>query len=137
MALIKFNSIGGYGVGESNSLVVDANGNVSANFLSANNTATLANTGIANLTVTGNADLQGTTNANVFSTISITASTSNISNLSVNNFSAVQSADLGDVGNVTITNGTNGQYLQTDGTGNLNWSTIPLPGNTISNPVIQ
>ena len=30
------------------------------------------------------------------------------------------------VGNLHITGGTNGQYLQTDGAGNLDWNTIPL-----------
>ena len=35
---------------------------------------------------------------------------------------------LGDVGNVKITGGTTGQYLQTDGTGNLSWSTVTSSG---------
>jgi hypothetical protein len=34
--------------------------------------------------------------------------------------------DLGAVGNVKITGGTDGQYLQTDGTGNLVWDTVEL-----------
>ena len=33
-------------------------------------------------------------------------------------------ANLGAVGNVKITGGTSGQYLQTDGTGNLSWTSV-------------
>jgi hypothetical protein len=34
---------------------------------------------------------------------------------------------LGDVGNVKITGGTTGQYLATDGTGNLSFQTVTVP----------
>jgi hypothetical protein len=47
------------------------------------------------------------------------------------NLTASGSTNLGPIGNVTITGGSNGQYLRTDGTGNLNWST--LSPNTIFN----
>ena len=40
-------------------------------------------------------------------------------------------ANLGSVGNVTITGGSNGQYLRTDGNGNLSWQTIST--SSISN----
>jgi hypothetical protein len=33
-------------------------------------------------------------------------------------------SDLGNIGNVRITGGSSGQYLKTDGTGNLNWDTV-------------
>ena len=42
-------------------------------------------------------------------------------NASVANLSVTTSANLGAVGNVIITGGTNGYVLQTDGSGNLNW----------------
>jgi hypothetical protein len=42
--------------------------------------------------------------------------------ITANNFVATTSANLGDVGNVTILGGTNGYVLQTDGTGNLTWT---------------
>jgi hypothetical protein len=42
--------------------------------------------------------------------------------ITANNFVATSSANLGDVGNVTILGGTNGYVLQTDGTGNLTWT---------------
>lgn len=33
-------------------------------------------------------------------------------------------SNLGNVGNITITGGSSGQYLTTDGTGNVNWATV-------------
>jgi hypothetical protein len=47
---------------------------------------------------------------------------------------------LGNVGNVKITGGTNGQYLQTDGTGNIGWSAGGGSGNGVvggSNTQVQ
>ena len=41
-------------------------------------------------------------------------------------------SNLGPVGNVTITGGTNGYYLQTNGSGTLTWAAVPT-GTTISN----
>jgi hypothetical protein len=40
---------------------------------------------------------------------------------------------LGNVGCVNITGGSNGQYLQTDGTGNLDWATLTVNTANISN----
>ena len=45
-----------------------------------------------------------------------------LSLITANNFVATSTANLGDVGNVTITGGTNGYVLQTDGAGNLTWT---------------
>ena len=42
--------------------------------------------------------------------------------LTANNFVVTSTANLGDVGNVTITGGTSGQYLTTDGAGTLSWA---------------
>ena len=42
-------------------------------------------------------------------------------NASVANLSVTNSANLGAVGNVIITGGTNGYVLQTDGSGTLSW----------------
>lgn len=44
--------------------------------------------------------------------------------LTVNNFVATSSANLGNVANLAITGGSNGYYLQTDGTGNLTWANV-------------
>ena len=46
------------------------------------------------------------------------------------NLTANGVVNLGNVGNVHITGGSNGQYLSTDGTGNLSWDSI---GNIASN----
>ena len=43
-------------------------------------------------------------------------------NYFLGNISVTSSANLGNVGNVIITGGTNGYVLQTDGTGNLSWA---------------
>jgi hypothetical protein len=43
-------------------------------------------------------------------------------NYFIGNISVTSLANLGDVGNVKITGGTNGYVLQTDGTGNLSWA---------------
>jgi len=71
----------------------------------------------------------------------------NITNVGTQlNFTSVGNVDftgasnvlLGPVGNVFVTGGMSGQYLQTDGTGNLSWSTLgsgPLANGT-SNIVI-
>jgi hypothetical protein len=44
--------------------------------------------------------------------------------LTANNFIATTTANLGGIGNVTITGGTSGQYLKTDGSGSLSWGTV-------------
>ena len=44
--------------------------------------------------------------------------------LTANNFVASTTANLGAVGNVTVTGGTNGQVLATNGSGVLSWTTI-------------
>jgi hypothetical protein len=44
--------------------------------------------------------------------------------VTANNFVATSTANLGAVGNVVITGGTNGQILVTDGAGGLNWGNV-------------
>jgi hypothetical protein len=60
-----------------------------------------------------------------------------LSNLTSNgtiNFTGASNVSLGAVGNVKVTGGSNGQYLQTDGTGNLAWSNVAAGGgSSISN----
>ena len=50
--------------------------------------------------------------------------------LTVNNFVATSTANLGAIGNVTITGGSNGQYLTTNGSGVLSWTTGSGNGNS-------
>ena len=47
-------------------------------------------------------------------------------NVSANNLTVSRTSNLGNVGNITITGGTSGQYLKTDGFGNLTWSSVNL-----------
>lgn len=51
--------------------------------------------------------------------------------LTVNNFAATGSVNLGNAANVTVTGGSNGYYLQTDGTGNLTWASV-VTGITVA-----
>lgn len=52
--------------------------------------------------------------------------------LTANNFVATTTANLGAVGNVTITGGTNGQVLTTNGSGALSWSSVVSGGVSIT-----
>jgi len=54
-------------------------------------------------------------------------------NYFIGNISVTGLANLGDVGNVKITGGTNGYVLQTDGTGNLSWASQGSGSSAISN----
>lgn len=88
MALRPLNSVDGFSVGANAVVtVVDANANVTANYLFVDNDAN----------VTGN--------------------------LTTDTITVNSHANLGNVGNVYIGGGTNGQVLSTDGAGNLNWTT--------------
>jgi len=49
-------------------------------------------------------------------------STGNLTSNGIVNFTSASNVSLGAVGNVKITGGTSGYYLQTDGTGNLSWA---------------
>ena len=66
----------------------------------------------------------------------LTISTSNTrvwsNSLSISSLTVNGVSNLGNVGNVIITGGTNGFYLQTDGSGNLTWASVPT-GTGISN----
>lgn len=52
--------------------------------------------------------------------------------LTVNNFTATSSANLGAVGNITITGGSSGQVLKTDGSGTLSWGTAAGSESTVT-----
>jgi len=53
-------------------------------------------------------------------------------NLTPGNLTVSTSANLGNVANITITGGTDGQLLTTDGNGVLTWSTPASSGTTVS-----
>lgn len=81
--------------------------------------------------VNGNSNVIVSANGNVSTSVAgnanvvvVTGTGANINgNLTVTNIS-----NLGNVGNVKITGGANGQILATDGTGNLNWYNKPSGG---------
>jgi len=92
----------------------------------------------------GNAAIAGTvyTNAqpNITSVGTLTAvsvsGNANVANLTANgvvNFTSTSNVALGAVGNVKVTGGMSGQYLTTDGSGNLSWTTVTSSFSVISN----
>ena len=104
-----------------------------------------SNVGIASEVVTftelanirsGNAQLGNTVSANFFTGTLTTAAQPNITSVGsltgltvsnatgVVNFTTTANVTLGAVANLHIAGGTSNQYLQTDGTGNLSWSTV-------------
>jgi len=92
-------------------LVTNSGGNISASYLTGNIGANTAYAGtFTNLTVSGNQSITG--NSAVTGKITIGG------NLTVSGVTS-----LGSINNLHITGGTNGQYLQTDGAGNLTWAT--------------
>jgi len=66
---------------------------------------------------------------NITSVGTLTGLTSN----GIVNFANTSNVTLGAVGNVHVTGGTTGQYLQTDGAGNLSWASISVSSASISN----
>ena len=108
MALQNFTIEYGVTVGNANitgsSGNINTSGYVNANFITVGNT----------ISVTGNANA-----GNVGAAAGVFTGNISAGNLVVNGKS-----NLGAVGNVTITGGSNGQYIQTDGNGNISWSTI-------------
>ena len=100
-------------------VVRDASGNFSAGTI----TATLSGAATTAGTVTTNAQ------PNITSVGTLTGLTSN----GVVNFTNSSNVSLGSIGNVKITGGTNGQYLITDGAGNLSFTTLNVSTSSISN----
>jgi hypothetical protein len=87
-----------------------SNGNSNVNIPSANGNVNISAVGNANIVVvTG-------TGANINGTLNVTGE-----------------SNLGNVGNVKITGGTNGYVLQTDGSGNLTWVVPSASVSSISN----
>jgi filamentous hemagglutinin len=80
----------------------------------------------------GNANLGNLVTANFASftnnvaiTLDLDANTANFSGLvDIDQLNVSNKANLGNVGNITIIGGSNAQFLQTDGTGNLTWATV-------------
>ena len=134
-----------------------ANGNSNVNIPSANGNITMSVAGNANvIVVTGTgANIAGDTNitgnlvagagvggnitganlvsANYFTGTLTTAAQPNITSVgSLTSLTVSGTSNLGPVGNVTITGGSSGYYLQTNGSGTLSWEAIPT-GTGIAN----
>jgi len=82
------------------------------------------------LTVTGNVSVSDTLSAVDVSATNLTGTLTTAAQPNITSVGTLTSvtvsgvSTLGGVGNVKITGGTSGQYLQTDGTGSLSWATI-------------
>ena len=126
-----FNSLGGYSVGIPAVEVVDANGNVVTNVLTSGNVAAnvfyaseykYANGQSLSIAAAGsNTQVQFNDNGQFGADPYFTYDFYNHS-LSTPKLNVSLSANLGNISNLTITGGNNGYFLQTDGTGNLNWA---------------
>jgi hypothetical protein len=98
--------------GTSNVEIPNVSGNI--NFTS-NGITTLVITDIG--AVLGNGTGGDLTGGNLISANSIDI-------LAAANFTSASNVSLGNVGNLKISGGSNGQYLQTNGNGTLSWSTV-------------
>ena len=105
--------------------------NLTVNLELAGNTANFSNTITANnaniiSVLTGNtANFSGNVVLpNLTVNLELAGNTANFSNINVNALSVANTANLGNVGNITILGGSNGQFLQTNGNGVLNWGTV-------------
>ena len=110
-------------------------GSVNLTFDTATNTLTSTNfagngNGLSNITganVSGqvaNALVADTVYTNAQPNITSVGTLTGLISNGVINFTNASNVTLGAVGNVRITGGTTGQYLQTDGSGTLSWSTV-------------
>ena len=144
MAAEDFNSLGGYSVGIPPVPVVDANGNVVTNLLNTTGNVTVANVYAANYYYANgrpfnaggnpygpNNSIQYNSNGQFDGSANLTFD--NLTNLlTVTNINVTGLSNLGEVANVTITGGTTGYLLTTDGNGVLQWSP-PGSGSAVSN----
>ena len=132
MAADKFNSLTGYSVGLPAIDIVAANGNIvtNHNFPTGNVTS---NTVYANYYYFANgapftSDPAGSNTQVQFNNAGDFGASANLvfdtttDTLTTANFAVTTTANLGAVGNITITGGTNGYVLQTDGSGALSWT---------------
>ena len=83
--------------------------------------------GNSSIVITPNAQITMSSNG-VSNIVSIANNT-----LSTTNFQVSNRANLGPVGNITITGGASGQVLTTDGAGNLSWSAGGGGGGSLAN----
>ena len=110
-----------------------ATGNITAGNANLGN-ATTANYFIGNFYGTANsATTAGTVTTAAQPNITSVGTLSGLTSTGTVNLTGASNVSLGPVGNVKITGGSNGQYLSTDGSGTLSWSTISVSSASISN----
>jgi hypothetical protein len=128
--------------GNSN-VIVTANSNITMSVAGNANVVVVSDTGInvtSNVTATSNVNsgnvnaTNGVFAANLSATGLVSAATANVGFLNANNNVAFTGANvsLGAVGNLKITGGSNLQYLQTDGTGNVTFALVSNISNGTS-----
>jgi hypothetical protein len=111
-------TITGGNVGEA--LFTDGTGNLSWVAISADKISN----GTSNVAVSTDANIDFTVSGNVIANVSnIGITTTGLTADAI----IANAATLGDVANLTITGGSNAQYLQTDGNGTLVWANVDIP----------
>lgn len=117
----------------SGEVITGTAGNIAAETFIGNLTGTVLTAAQTNITSVGT--LTGLAVSGSITTAggaSPAPSISGFSTISAENLNLSKSANLGNVANITITGGSAGEYLQTDGAGNLVWTpgTSPAGANT-------
>ena len=112
---------------------VTANGNVTASYFIGNGSSLSSITG-ANVTgQVANALIAGTVTTSAQPDITSVGTLTGLTSNGTVNFVGASNVSLGAIGNVKITGGTSGQYLITDGAGNLSFTTLSVSSSSISN----
>jgi len=116
--------------GTSSGSIPEENGNIIFTVNDNPNILVITETGvevIGTAVIDGNLTVEGTTDLGA--DLAVTGTANIGGNLTVaNDLTVAGESNLNDVGNVIITGGNNLQYLQTDGTGNLSWTTVVVDG---------
>jgi hypothetical protein len=125
------NAVAGANVSGAVNYAITANNVAGANVAGAVSFATTANSvAAANITgQVGNSLVASTVYTNAQPNITSVGTLSNLTSNGTVNFTNASNVALGAVGNVKITGGANGQFLQTDGSGTLTWSTVTGGGD--------
>lgn len=106
-------------------------GNVYANYV---NAGTIGNIGAILTGTVSTATQTNITTLGTLTSLAVNGSAGFIGGTVTFNPTSTYKVILGNVGNVQISGGTTGQYLSTDGSGNMTWSTVANPVSTGASP---
>ena len=123
--------IANYFSGSGNNLSNIQGANVSGNVGNALNAYAVAGANVSGQV--GNALVAGTVYTASQPNITSVGTLAGITATGVLNFTGASNVSLGPIANVKVTGGSSGQYLQTDGAGNLSWTTLTVSTASISN----